>query len=203
MPPLRRGRLWPSGARPSYTWYAGRLGTGRGARARVQVRTNSKKQQIQRRQLDAGPTTSPCKPTASMHMSAASYCRAGALTRFICARHARTARAAGRRARALVRGGRNSSAWAQRRPRRRFFMAPQCSRRPCGDARPLPSSRACAWYRTGPPAHAHRGRPSDKQVGEAAVYVNRFLGQMHGETDRADCDAWDDPDHAEDSGPDV
>jgi hypothetical protein len=42
----------------------------------------------------AGPTTSPSKPTASMHMSAASYCRAGALTRFICARHARTARAA-------------------------------------------------------------------------------------------------------------
>jgi hypothetical protein len=95
---LRRGRPLPSGARPSYTWYAGRLGTGRGARARVQVRTNSKKQQIQRRQLDAGPTTSPGKPTASMHMSAASYCRAGALTRFIDARHARTARTAGRRA---------------------------------------------------------------------------------------------------------
>jgi hypothetical protein len=123
----------------------------------VQVRTNSKKQQIQRRQLDAGPTTSPCKPTASMHMSAASYCRASALTRFIDARYGRTARAAGCRARALVRGGRNSSAWALRQPRRRSFMAPQCSRRPCCGARPLPSSRACAWYRTGPPTHAHRG----------------------------------------------
>jgi hypothetical protein len=151
----------------------------------------------------AGPTTSPCKPTASMHMSAASCCRAGALTRFIDARYGRTARTAGCRARALVRGGRNSSAWAQRRPRRHSFMAPQCSRRPCGGARPLPSSRACAWYWTGPPAHAHRGRPSDKQVGEAAVYVNRFLGHMHGETDRADCDAWDDPDNAEDYGADV
>jgi hypothetical protein len=47
------------------------------------------------------------------------------------------------------------------------------------------------------------GQPSDKQVGEAAVYVNRFLGHVRGETDGADCDAWDDPDDAEDSGPDL
>jgi hypothetical protein len=47
------------------------------------------------------------------------------------------------------------------------------------------------------------GRPSDKQVGEAAVYVNRFLGHVRGETDGGDCDAWHDANTAKDSGPDV
>jgi hypothetical protein len=47
------------------------------------------------------------------------------------------------------------------------------------------------------------GRPSDKQVGQTAVYGNRFLGHVRGETDGADCDAWDDPNTAKDFGPDV